>query len=285
MAIRFDEWLERTGRPRNKASADLWKRTHGVALGLYNRDGTPAERPSVTPAPEPAPTPDPYLTPEGFGAAANPDAQAAIADLLAEYQGTTGGTIDASGNFVAGPTSGTIGSQYNQTINALAARRPAIEQARRDRLSDITSEMAGRGLLRSGIRQVENTRANADAYQSLNEVERGIQQAGTDRGVALSEATARLLRGRQDIENRANAGYIGTRIGDFQNSYGGAPQTAPAPLVEPSSPEPPRSSHILARWDKKPTYSSDTLQRRFGDGRLAKTGKGGYVYTNRKRAR
>jgi hypothetical protein len=225
MAIGYQEWLDRLGLKPTKDNALKWKTTHGVALGKYNPDGTPV---TATPAaPPPAPTPDPYLTPEGYGAASNASAQSQIADLLAEYQNATGGTIDASGNFVAGPTQGTIGSQYTQLVNQLAAQRPAIEQSRRDRLNQITSDMAGRGLLRSGIREVENTRANADAAQQLGEVERGIQQAGTDKGVALSQAADRLLRGRQGIENQANADYLGSRLQDFQNSYGGAPPVTP----------------------------------------------------------
>jgi hypothetical protein len=257
MAIGYREWLDRTGLPATKQNAFKWKTTHGVALGKYNPDGTPIT--STPPAPPAPPTPDPYLTPEGFGAAADPAAQSQIADLLAEYRNATGGTIDASGNFVAGPTQGNIGSQYTQLVNQLAARRPAIEQSRRDQLNSITSDMAGRGLLRSGINEVAKTRANTDAATQLGEVERGIQQAGTDQGVALSQAADRLLRGRQGIENQANAGYVNSRIQDFQNAYGGAPVTPETPPITQPKPVSP--------------------------GQGLKTGARKFVYANRKRAR
>lgn len=222
MAIGYDEWIRRTGKPRNAQSALQWKTTHGVELGKYNPDGSPVTPLGAPPAAPP--TPDPFMTPEGFGAAADPNAQSSIADLLAEYTTQTGGTVDASGNFVPGATKGTLGAGYGQLINNLAARRPQIEQARNDRLTGITQDMAGRGLLRSGIRETENTRANADALGQLGEVERGIQDAGTNYGLDLSNAAGRLLRGRQDIENRSNAGYLSGRLSDFRNAYGGAPE-------------------------------------------------------------
>lgn len=41
MAIKYQEWLTRTGRKGTEADALAWKKTHGVALGMYNPDGTP----------------------------------------------------------------------------------------------------------------------------------------------------------------------------------------------------------------------------------------------------
>lgn len=49
MAIAYQEWLDRTGRKGTSADALIWKKTHGVALGKYNPDGTP--RSTATQAP------------------------------------------------------------------------------------------------------------------------------------------------------------------------------------------------------------------------------------------
>lgn len=42
MAITYKKWLEQTGRKGTAADALMWKKSHGVALGLYDRNGNPA---------------------------------------------------------------------------------------------------------------------------------------------------------------------------------------------------------------------------------------------------
>lgn len=51
MAIKYAEWLSRTGRKGTEADALQWKKSHGVALGLYNPDGTPKPQ-AAAPAPQ-----------------------------------------------------------------------------------------------------------------------------------------------------------------------------------------------------------------------------------------
>ena len=220
---------------------------------------TPASAPAA-PGPDPLP---PRSLPGGpanfdFAAASDPNAQREIADLIANFKTATGGSINPDGTFVQGETGGTLGAQFDSLVKQLEARRPLIEQQQREGLQNVASQMAARGTIRSGLKQSDDMRVRADATSATNDLERGLQQAGTDRATALSEATSRYLQGKRGIERDAAAAYQGDRIGDFDTVYGGADPPPPGGgeglMGPPSPPGGGAKPRPRPKPVKRPTY-------------------------------
>jgi len=213
------------------------------------------DAPASAPAPEQAaPALPPRSLPGGpanfdFASQADPSAQNDIADLIANFKTATGGSLDAQGNFVKGETGGTLGSQFDALVKQLEARRPIVEQQQREGLQNVAANMAARGTIRSGLKQADDMTVRSNATNQVNDIERGLQQAGTDRATALSEATSRYLQGKRGIETQAAANYEKDRIANFDDVFGGADPppagggeglapSGPAAAAKPKAPTP-----------------------------------------------
>jgi hypothetical protein len=214
-----------------------------LKLGKPERPATPSPPATIEPGGSPPAKYAPGGPPDfGYGAASSPEAQAAIADLIAQFKTQTGGTLDDQGNFIPGETGGTIGAKFDSLQKQLEARRPLIKQAQREGLQQIASDMAARGTIRSGLKELDDQRVKTDGMVRSQETERLIQEAAADKASALHQAAARLLQGRKDIETRAGAGYMGDRIGNFEDTYGGDDEPVKATLPGgPDAPPGPRT--------------------------------------------
>lgn len=217
------------------------------------------------PGAAPEETPSPGYAPGGpanfdFASAASPAAQNEIADLIAGFKTATGGSLDANGNFVPGETGGTIGAQFDQLVKNLQARRPMIEDAQRQGLQSVASTAAARGISRSGLKEVDDQAVRTNAMNQLNETERQLQQAGTDRATALSEAASRFLQGKKSIETQAAADWESDRMSNFQDSFGGVENAgtvgdgALGPPDTPPGAAPPAATAPKVKPVKKVTY-------------------------------
>lgn len=229
MAIRYEEWLKATGKPPTEANALIWKKTHGVALGLYNPDGSPKGAAAPAPAPGPAPeagpaappAPAPYVPPAydpnyrdaqaiGEESALNAkwdtarnNARTSYATWLTDMYGAGAAVKGADGKWTYDLTKrgGKIGEiDYNER-----------EDTRKN-----TNQLAARHALRSGIRVADEDRIGVAAGQQRAEVGRQQNQQFTTMSNALGEADTEQSLGRYQIGVSANQ----RRLDDYNRRYG-----------------------------------------------------------------
>jgi hypothetical protein len=233
MAIQYQEWLRRTGRRGTAADAMVWKKTHGVALGLYNPDGTRAAVTVAAPttATEAVPDPqvsDPRLIPFTAQLQAIPgrynDERRTQANLtlkrLIDEGLIEGGSLEGVES-----DSGIVGGQGEPLKNILyRIVRGADGRAYMQAFLDIRSAQASRGFLESSQTQ----RRISDARRDLN----------------LSVENALLGLGRQQqsslAQQRGDITGIGKEIGgvraDIAREQAAQPAAPAAPAAPPAAP-------------------------------------------------
>lgn len=228
MAITYEAWLKATGKPPTAANAMTWKTTHGVALGMYNPDGSPksaapASGAPAAAAPEQVYKPPPPPPPPNWQDVYNTgDATSAgeIAGLKRKYgdvrdqatkayqqwvtQNYGGEAIGADGNF--DPTKATGGqvARINRDVGLGVDRQQ--------------NNAAARGMFRSGSRIVNEGQERTAGAERLVDLghERDRQEFGmtsartnadTDEAVQANSArTAAAQRAMDDYNRKYGAG-------------------------------------------------------------------------------
>jgi hypothetical protein len=191
MALDYKTWLDKSGNKPTEANALIWKKTHGVALGKYNPDGSPkvsAPAPGAAPGggdaagggskpttPYVPPAFDPnYIDPEGqmektalgqkFGRARLNATTNYNTWMLQNYG--DGAVVDSGQKDADG------GTVWNYDYSKRGGVFNKIADDERDGLRGALNSAAARGMARSGGRVLNETKVNSAAADSRNTVER-----------------------------------------------------------------------------------------------------------------
>lgn len=193
MAVDYKAWLAATGKQPTEANALIWKKTHGVALGKYNPDGSPkAPAPAPGAAPGAAPgdvggapgvAATPYVPPAFNTNYIDPEGQSEKTALgqkfgRARLNATTnyntwmlqnygdGAVVDSGQKDADGAT------VWNYDYSKRGGVFNKIADDERDGLRGALNSAAARGMARSGGRVLNETKVNSAAAESRNTVER-----------------------------------------------------------------------------------------------------------------
>jgi len=230
MALRYAAWLAANGRAGTAADAMIWKTTHGVALGLYNPDGTPVG--VVPPAIPTPPIPDSVtgiLT-----------QREALPDLYNPQRHTiaAGGAAQLEGQGYADPGTATISEQRAVGPGGVPGRdiryfvfKGADGTLYRQAYLHVQNQGAQRGSLytsgtadeqAAGKQRLDYSRQNILTGVDVGQTNLFNQQAG-----AYTDLTGRWQQGMEQYQRDAGA-LVQT-------------QAPPPPIPPPVAPKPPRS--------------------------------------------
>lgn len=228
MAISYQSWLYIMGRKGTAADALAWKKTHGVALGLYNPDGT---RKAPPPPPDLGPPVDPQQSDLRFA-----PLQAQLQNIPGTYNDTRrtdanltlkelidSGLLDATSRL--GTEERTSGVQ-----GAGGADIPNV-------VYHIVRGADGRQYLQ-GFREVLGSQASRGFLESSQTDRRQRDtRAGYDKQV--SDAFLGLGRGQQSslAQEGKDITGVGTQIGGIRQTIAEEQASKPAP-VPPAPPRP-----------------------------------------------
>jgi len=200
MAIDYKAWLAATGKPPTEANALIWKKTHGVALGKYNPDGSPrtAAAPAPGPGPEAAapaqPAPRPYTPPAFDPNYRDPQGQKLQSLADAKYDTTRANARLAYGtwlnqNFGEGAaTFDPNTKQWTYDTSKRGGMFNRIADDERENMRTTLNAAAARGMVRSGNRIENEGKVAAAATNARTDLTNQQQNAFNAMNTAVSDA-------------------------------------------------------------------------------------------------
>lgn len=227
----YKEFVATHGGTSTPALATAWKKRFG---------------PTAQPAPAAAPAP---VLPTPVGVA--PDAPG-TGLTATDFAGATGldptaqtSIADAAQRYATGLAS--VNANAASQMQGYAAQLPQLAHQYDMANLDTTRQMAGRGLLRSGLTEVGKGENRAAYDTGLNNVARGWQQATNDWQSQLGGLANGLSSDTHGAQNDAAQRYLTDRYSTYGDTYGvnsgtgsenPAPTQAMNPVTAPTLPAP-----------------------------------------------
>lgn len=252
MAVSYKTWLASNGRKGTAADALIWKKTHGVALGIYNPDGTAKAKPTAAaPGPPAPPAPisladmrlpglqaDLQAIPGRFNDQRRGDANDILRGLLSSgllESGTLAEEKSASG------IPGADGADQQNIVYKIIPG-PGGKMYRQAYMSTVASQNA-RGFLESSQtnQRVQEGKAGLDANvnDALQALLKHSSQSLDDQRSATSSASGAITGVKQEAADKAQAA-------------GPPPPTAATSVPLPTSTPAVGSSNTAARPAVRP---------------------------------
>jgi hypothetical protein len=176
MALKYEEWLARTGRPRTAESALQWKRTHGAALGKYDSEGNAAfAQPGGTTTGPPQ-----YSAPSYAPGALDTQAITEVGNLD-RYRSIN--EAEAERN-------------YQQQVAEINASRALADYNAQQGMTDVGRNAAARGVSRSGIRKEGEGKVQAQRLREESSFDLAAKAAANSRKGQLDRGEADYQTGR-----------------------------------------------------------------------------------------
>lgn len=181
MALKYEEWLKASGKPRTAESAQQWKTTHGKALGLYDAAGNPVmQQPPATTAGGSqygAPTYTPgALDAQALTEVSNLNRQRDVANAQAERD-------------------------YNQSIAEINASRAVADYNAQQGEQGVARNAGARGVGRSGIRDEGVGKVRAQRLQEESSFNLAAQRAANNRKSQDDQVGSDYEIGRAGIDS------------------------------------------------------------------------------------
>lgn len=243
MAVPYRNWLYMTGRKGTAADALTWKTTHGVALGLYNPDGT---RKVAPPPPDLGPPVSPQQSDLRFA-----PLQAQLQNIPGTYndERRVGGLRTLKDLIDAGllDSTSTLGQESKDSGVSVDPANPAAGQLQ-NVVYHVVRGADGKQYLQ-GFRDVAGAQ-NARGFLESSQTDQ--RQADTKAGYDKSVSDAFLNLGGSQQGSLKQEGSditgVNSSIGELRGTIAGEQSQKPAPVpaapAAPGAPPTPGTANL-----------------------------------------
>lgn len=219
MAIDYKTWLQKTGKPSNAASSMQWKKTHGAALGKYNKDGTNVAGPRASAQAATAPDAPQYDTPKFVPGAMDARGIAEGADI--DYVHKLAG-IGA-------------GRDRDLSMSEIAAQRVDADRMQAKAQVQNRRNHGARGTGLSGLKVHDRGEIDAERVRQEGQFSRASQAVANAYQNQMDQADAQKRIG--NTQNKHNT--EDRRMAQFQSNYPNRLSTSEQAAAENQAPGAP----------------------------------------------
>ena len=237
MAIDYKTWLAKSGRKPTAANSMQWKKTHGAALGQYNKDGTNVAGPNASAQAAASPTAPQYDTPKFVPGAMDARGIAEGADLSYVHKLTNAG----------------LDRDRDLSMSEIAAQRVDADKQQVDNQRQNRRNHGARGTSLSGLKVHDRGEIDASRVRQEGQLNRAAQAVGNNYQSQKDQNDAQFRVG--STQNKFNT--EDRRMAQFQQNYPNRLSSAEQGQAE-QSPAAPRISRPATQQKpppKKPSVS------------------------------